>query len=160
MPRTASSSPSSEGTIHTFANTDKAQETKIFRNIEKQVYYDDKDNEQGLLGLAFHPDYKKNGEFFVFYTMKKDKTTNILSRFKVKKDNPNEADPMSEEILFKIKRPFWNHDGGTIVLHGPDGYLYVALGDGGTADDPQKNGQKLWQHARQDPPHRRQPHKK
>ncbi|HZZ79505.1 MAG TPA: PQQ-dependent sugar dehydrogenase [Gemmataceae bacterium] len=131
-----------QGTIHTFANTDKAQATKIFLNIEKQVFYHDSENEQGLLGLAFHPQYKKTGEFFVFYTLKKDKTTNIISRFKVKKDNPDEADPASEEILMTIKRPFWNHDGGTICF-GPDGYLYIALGDGGKADDPFKNGQKL-----------------
>jgi glucose/arabinose dehydrogenase len=134
--------PIQQGTIHVFANDEKPQDTKIFLNIEKQVFYSDGENEQGLLGLAFHPQYKKTGEFFVFYTLKTDKTTNILSRFKVKADNPDEADPASEEILLKIKRPFWNHDGGTICF-GPDGYLYIALGDGGAADDPLKAGQRL-----------------
>jgi glucose/arabinose dehydrogenase len=131
-----------QGTIHVFPGNAKADATKIFLNIEKQVFYDDKENEQGLLGLAFHPQYKKTGEFFVFYTLKKDKTTNVISRFKVKKDNPDEADPASEEVLLTIKRPFWNHDGGTICF-GPDGYLYIALGDGGLADDPLKAGQRL-----------------
>jgi glucose/arabinose dehydrogenase len=131
-----------QGIIHVFANDPKADKTKIFLDIQKQVFYSDGENEQGLLGLAFHPQYKKNGAFFVFYTLKKDKTTNVISRFKVSKDDPNKADPESEEVLFKIKRPYWNHDGGTICF-GPDGYLYVALGDGGAADDPQKNGQNL-----------------
>lgn len=131
-----------QGTIHVFPNDPNADKTKIFLDITKQVFYSDGENEQGLLGLAFHPQYKKNGEFFAFYTLRKDKTTNVLSRFKVSKDDPDKADPASEEVLFKIKRPFWNHDGGTICF-GPDGYLYVALGDGGAADDPFKVGQKL-----------------
>ncbi len=131
-----------QGTLHVFPNDSKADKTKIYLDIQGRVFYDDKENEQGLLGLAFHPKYKANGEFFVFYTLKTDKTTNILSRFKVSKDDPDRADPDSEEVLFKIKRPFWNHDGGTICF-GPDGYLYIALGDGGAADDPMKNGQNL-----------------
>src|SRR5207248_1769263 len=97
---------------------------------------------QGLLGLAFHPNHKKNGEFFVYYSVKKPKLTNVVSRFRVKKDNPDEADPASEEEILRISRPFWNHDGGTICF-GPDGCLYIAVGDGGDANDPHKNGQKL-----------------
>jgi glucose/arabinose dehydrogenase len=131
-----------QGIIHVFPNDPQADRTKIFLDIQKQTYYDDKENEQGLLGLAFHPQYKKNGEFFIFYTLKKDRTTNVLSRFKVSKDDPAKADLASEEVLLTIKRPFWNHDGGTICF-GPDGFLYVALGDGGKADDPFKNGQNL-----------------
>ena len=131
-----------QGTVHVFPNSPKADQTKIFLNIEKQVLFNDKENEQGLLGLTFHPKYKYNGEFFVFYTLNTDKTTNVISRFKVSKDDPNKADPASEEVLFTIKRPFWNHDGGTICF-GPDGFLYIALGDGGSFDDPQKNGQNL-----------------
>lgn len=132
-----------QGIIHVFPNDDKAEQTKIFLDIQDRVTYSDKTNEEGFLGLAFHPKYKANGEFFVFYTTKKEKMTNVLSRFKVKKDNPDEADPASEEILLKIKRPNWNHDGGTICF-GPDGFLYVVLGDGGGAnDEPQKAGQNL-----------------
>jgi len=131
-----------QGIIHVFPNDPKADKTKIFLDFQKKVVYSDKQNEEGFLGLAFHPKYKTNGEFFVFYTSKADKMTNVVSRFKVKKDNPDEADPNSEEILLKIKRPIWNHDGGTICF-GPDGYLYIAVGDGGGADDPFKNGQNL-----------------
>jgi glucose/arabinose dehydrogenase/sugar lactone lactonase YvrE len=131
-----------QGTIHVFPNDQKADKTKVFLDIRDRVFYDDKENEQGLLGLAFHPKYKENGQFFVFYTLKKDKTTNVLSRFRVTTNDPNTVDPASEEIIFKIKRPFWNHDGGTICF-GPDGYLYIALGDGGAADDPLKHGQNL-----------------
>ncbi len=131
-----------QGTIHVFPNDAKATQTKLFLNIRDRVTYNDKQNEEGLLGLAFHPQYKKNGEFFVFYTPKKSKLTNVVSRFKVSKDNPDQADPDSEEVLLTVKRPFWNHDGGTICF-GPDGFLYVALGDGGAADDPHRNGQNL-----------------
>jgi glucose/arabinose dehydrogenase len=135
------------GPIHVFPNDQNATETKVFLDLTKKVLYTDKENEQGLLGLAFHPKFKENGEFFVFYTERpkspsKAIAPNIVSRFKVKKDNPNEADPASEEELLRINRPFWNHDGGTIAF-GPDGYLYIALGDGGAANDPFKNGQKL-----------------
>ena len=133
-----------QGTVHVFPNDPNAEKTKIFLDISKQVKYEDKENEQGFLGLAFHPKYATNGEFFVFYTRPKSKhpMTNVLSRFRVSKDDPNKADPASEEELLRIERPFWNHDGGTICF-GPDGYLYVALGDGGFADDPHNNGQNL-----------------
>jgi glucose/arabinose dehydrogenase len=131
-----------QGTIHVFPNDPKAQQTKVFLDIQKKVLFNKNEDEQGMLGLAFHPKYKQNGEFFVFYSLKGQKLANVLSRFRVSKDDPDKADPDSEEELLRIKRPFWNHDGGTICF-GPDGYLYVALGDGGAADDPFKNGQKL-----------------
>jgi glucose/arabinose dehydrogenase len=131
-----------QGTIHVFPNDQKAKETKLFLDIHERVRYFDNENEEGFLGLVFHPKYKSNGEFFVFYTSKKEKMINILSRFRVSKDDPNKADPDSEEVLLKIKRPYWNHDGGTICF-GPDGHLYVAVGDGGSGNDPHKNGQNL-----------------
>ncbi len=131
-----------QGVIHVFPNDQKATDTQIFLDITDRVVYNDKQNEEGFLGLTFHPKYKTNGEFFVFYTSKKDKLTNIISRFHVSKDDPNKADPASEEVLLRIEKPFWNHDGGTLCF-GPDGYLYFTHGDGGLANDPQKNGQKL-----------------
>jgi glucose/arabinose dehydrogenase len=130
------------GVIHVFPNDQQADKTRIFLDIQDRVVYDDNQNEEGFLGLAFHPNYKKNGELFVFYTTKKAKLTNVISRFRVSKDDPNRADPASEEVLLTIKKPFWNHDGGTLCF-GPDGYLYIAHGDGGAANDPFGNGQKL-----------------
>jgi glucose/arabinose dehydrogenase len=130
------------GVIHVFPNDQKATDTQVFLDIQDRVVYNNSQNEEGFLGLAFHPNYKKNGEFFVFYTTKTAKLTNVISRFHVSKDDPNKADPDSEEILLKIEKPYWNHDGGTLCF-GPDGYLYFTHGDGGLANDPQKNGQKL-----------------
>jgi glucose/arabinose dehydrogenase len=130
------------GVVHVFPNDQKATRTKVFLDIQDRVAYDDKTNEEGFLGLAFHPKYKTNGEFFVFYTPKKLKMTNVLARFRVSKDDPDRADPASEEELLRFTKPYWNHDGGTICF-GPDGYLYVTHGDGGLANDPHDNGQNL-----------------
>jgi glucose/arabinose dehydrogenase len=131
------------GVIHVFPNDQKATKTKVFLDIAHKVAYDDKQNEEGFLGLTFHPDYKKNGEFFVFYTPKGLKRTNFVCRYRVSKDDPDRADPDSEEELLRItERVYWNHDGGTICF-GPDGYLYIAVGDGGLANDPRRNGQNL-----------------
>jgi glucose/arabinose dehydrogenase len=130
------------GVIHVFPNDQSATQTRVFLDIHERVFYNDNENEQGFLGLAFHPRYRENGEFFVFYTVKKPRLTNVVSRFRVRKDDPNQANPASEEELLRITHPFWNHDGGTICF-GPDGYLYVALGDGGAANDPFRNGQNL-----------------
>jgi glucose/arabinose dehydrogenase len=134
--------PTQHGVIHVFPNEQSASQTKIFLDLEAKVRYSDQANEEGFLGLAFHPKYKTNGEFFVFYTDKNAKLTNVVSRFRVSRDDPNRADPSSEEELLRIPHRFWNHDGGTLVF-GPDGYLYVAVGDGGSANDPDNNGQNL-----------------
>src|SRR5215207_490794 len=94
-------------------------------------------NEQGLLDLAFHPQYAQNGRFFVNYTDTRGDT--VLARFQVSSD-PNLADPNSETPLLGIDQPFPNHNGGVLAF-GPDGYLYAGLGDGGAAGDPMGNGQ-------------------
>ena len=132
--------PIQQGTIHVFPNDDATTKTSLFLDITARVRYLDDKNEEGLLGLAFHPKYKQNGEFFVFYTSAKDNMTNVVSRFRVSKSDSNKADPASEEEIIRFKKPFWNHDGGTI-LFGPDGYLYVTHGDGGAFNDPHENGQ-------------------
>jgi glucose/arabinose dehydrogenase len=129
-----------QGVIHVFPNDQKATKTKVFLDIRKKVRYADNENEEGLLGFCFHPRFKENGEFFVFYNPKR--LTSVISRFKVSKDDPDRADPASEEVLFKVERPYWNHVGGTITF-GPDGYLYTVLGDGGLGNDPHGNGQNL-----------------
>ncbi len=95
-------------------------------------------NEQGLLGLAFHPQYQQNGRFFVNYTDTNGDT--VIARFQVSGD-PNVADPGSEVKLLGVGQPFANHNGGVLAF-GPDGYLYAGLGDGGSAGDPMGNAQK------------------
>jgi len=134
--------PTQQGVIHAFRNDDAATNTTVFLDITPRVRYTEKENEEGLLGLAFHPKFKTNGEFFVFYTDSKAKLTNIVSRFRVNKFDPNRADPASEEVLLRFEKPYWNHDGGTIAF-GPDGYLYITHGDGGAFNDPHENGQNL-----------------
>jgi glucose/arabinose dehydrogenase len=93
--------------------------------------------EQGLLGLAFHPDFSLNGHFYVHYSDKKGET--VISRFSVT-DDPDKADSNSEEIVLTHPQPYGNHNGGQIEF-GPDGYLYIGLGDGGSRGDPKDNGQ-------------------
>jgi glucose/arabinose dehydrogenase len=93
--------------------------------------------ERGLLGLAFHPSYGENGFFYVHYSDLRGDT--VISRFKVSGD-PNLANPNSEDVLLTTDQPFGNHNGGQIAF-GPDGYLYIGLGDGGAGGDPMENGQ-------------------
>lgn len=137
--------PTQQGVIHVFPNDQKAVKTRVFLDISSRVRYTDKQNEEGFLGLAFHPKYKSNGEFFVFYTDKKANLENVVSRFRVSKTDPDIADPESEEELMRFPHKYWNHDGGTVCF-GPDGYLYIAVGDGGFRDDPDDNGQNLNTH--------------
>jgi hypothetical protein len=134
--------PTQQGVIHAFPNDNAATKTEVFLDIKDRVKYSDMQNEEGFLGLAFHPKFKQNGEFFVFYTDVKSKMANVVSRFKVSKTDPKKADPASEEVIIRFEKPFWNHDGGTIAF-GPDGYLYITHGDGGAGNDPHENGQNL-----------------
>jgi glucose/arabinose dehydrogenase len=108
-----------------------------FLEIRQRV--NDGSSEQGLLGLAFHPDYHQNGYFFVNYTAGGGDT--VIARYRVSAD-PNLADPASEEIILTLKQPFGNHNGGHVAF-GPDGYLFIGTGDGGSANDPQGNAQNL-----------------
>lgn len=108
---------------------------KPFLNITDRVGANS--SERGLLGLAFHPNYKENGYFYVNYTDTSGNT--VIARFQVTSD-PNVADPASEKKLIGVQQPFPNHNGGSVVF-GPDGYLYLGLGDGGSGGDPYGNGQ-------------------
>ncbi|HEX5840670.1 MAG TPA: PQQ-dependent sugar dehydrogenase [Anaerolineales bacterium] len=96
-------------------------------------------NEQGLLGLAFHPQVEENGWFYINYTDRNGDT--VLARFQVSSD-ANRSDPDSELRLLGVDQPYPNHNGGALAF-GPDGYLYAGLGDGGAAGDPQGNAQSL-----------------
>ena len=95
--------------------------------------------ERGLLGLAFHPDFAKNGFFFLHYNNTAGDT--VLARWRVSAEDPNRADPRSAQIIFTLDQPFANHQGGMLAF-GPDGYLYFGLGDGGSANDPWGHGQR------------------
>ncbi len=131
-----------EGIIKVFRNDQETEEATVFLDIEEHVVYRDDKNEEGLLGFAFHPKFRQNGEFFVYYTSTEADLLSKISRFRVSKDNPNVADPASEEVILRVPQPYWNHNGGTIAFGG-DGFLYVALGDGGSGNDPHGNGQNL-----------------
>ncbi|WP_158857705.1 PQQ-dependent sugar dehydrogenase [Lunatibacter salilacus] len=114
-------------------------EKGVFLDIESQVR--DQGNEEGLLGLAFHPDFENNGYFFVNYTASSPNRT-VISRFQVSASNANQADSGSGLVLLEIEQPYGNHNGGQVVF-GPDGYLYTGMGDGGSGGDPQNNSQNL-----------------
>jgi glucose/arabinose dehydrogenase len=99
--------------------------------------------EQGLLGLAFHPDYETNGLFYVSYSDYATNGSHTLLQYSVSADNANVADPNTGKLIMVVKNdPYVNHNGGTIHF-GPDGYLYWAIGDGGLAGDPYDNSQNL-----------------
>ena len=122
------------GTIH-IINSAGTVSPQPFLDIRDRVVYG---GERGLLGLAFHPQYKTNGYFFVNYIGKGDSTR--ISRFKVNSLNPNLADTQSELKLLTIAQPFTNHNGGDLSF-GPDGFLYIGLGDGGSGGDPGNRAQ-------------------
>lgn len=125
------------GLIMVFANDDAVTSGGMFIDIRSKV--SDVGHEEGLLGLAFDPDYETNGHFFVYYSAANPRRS-IISRFSVSAADPNLADAQSELVILEVSQPFENHNGGTIAF-GPDGYLYIALGDGGSGGDPLGNGQ-------------------
>jgi glucose/arabinose dehydrogenase len=96
--------------------------------------------EQGLLGLAFHPEFGDNRKFYVNYTDRNGDT--VVAEYSAHRSNPDRADPSTARPLLRIDQPYGNHNGGGIEF-GPDGYLYIATGDGGSGGDPMGNGQSL-----------------
>jgi glucose/arabinose dehydrogenase len=99
--------------------------------------------EKGLLSVAFHPNYKTNRRFFVNYTTRREgQLKTVIAEYKVSREDPDLADGRSERIVLEIDQPFDNHNGG-LVLFGPDGFLYIGMGDGGFAGDPYGHGQNL-----------------
>ncbi|MCA9228738.1 MAG: DUF1080 domain-containing protein, partial [Planctomycetales bacterium] len=124
-----------QGVVHMFPNDPAAKQTKVLLDIQSKVVYKDRQNEEGLLGMAFHPKFKENGHFYIYYTSTEEPQLSVISRFTATGDDHSVASPESEVEIMRIKQPFWNHNGGTVAF-GPDGYLYVALGDGGAGNDP------------------------
>jgi quinoprotein glucose dehydrogenase len=117
-------------------------EPKLFLDITGREPF--VDNEEGLLSLAFHPQFKSNGKFYIWYSHPSAPKHTVLAEWQVSKTDPNKADPASERVLLNVNKPNseWNHNGGT-VLFGPDGYLYLGIGDGGNLYDPHDFGQQL-----------------
>lgn len=126
-----------DGQITVFSHDPDVESAEVFLDITQQVNH--ADTEEGLLGLAFDPGYGVNGYFYVSYTTPPPRRS-IVSRFSVTKEDAYRADPTSELVIMDVPQPFSNHNGGHIVF-GPDGYLYIGLGDGGSAGDPQGQGQ-------------------
>ena len=130
-----------EGRIKVFDNDSNTTSSQTFLDIRSIVDQDGGYTEEGLLGLAFHPNYSENGYFYVNYTDYGPKR-NVIARYSVDSDNPNEADYFSSEVILEVNQPYNNHNGGQMEF-GSDGYLYISFGDGGSAGDPQDNGQDL-----------------
>tara|TARA_B100001029_G_scaffold179575_1_gene189629 strand:- start:1197 stop:2492 length:1296 start_codon:yes stop_codon:yes gene_type:complete len=130
-----------EGRIKVFDNDSNTTSSQTFLDIRSIVDQDGGYTEEGLLGLAFHPNYSENGYFYVNYTDYGPKR-NVIARYSVDPDNPNEADYFSSEVILEVNQPYNNHNGGQMEF-GSDGYLYISFGDGGSAGDPQDNGQDL-----------------
>jgi glucose/arabinose dehydrogenase len=128
-----------KGIIQSFEAGRPEQGSHVFLDITDRVNRGG--NEEGLLGLAFDPDYQGNGYFYVYYSAAGPRRS-VVSRFSRDPANPGAADPRSEVVVMEIAQPYANHNGGQLAF-GPDGYLYIGLGDGGGGGDPQGNGQNL-----------------
>ncbi len=115
----------------------ESAKSSVFIDISERV--DSSPNEAGLLGMAFHPEYKSNGYVYLSYTGDNGNLISYVSRFSLSNDG-NSLDPDSEKRLIELEQPYSNHNGGNI-LFGPDGYLYIGFGDGGSGGDPKGHGQ-------------------
>ncbi len=133
------------GVIQSIPEIAATTDHQVFLNLSQKILSPKTGghNEEGLLGLAFHPDYRRNREFFVYYSAREGPTgrRSIVARYRATEADARRAEPASEERIW-IGAPdsFPNHNGGCIAF-GPDGHLYIALGDGGAADDPHTTGQ-------------------
>jgi glucose/arabinose dehydrogenase len=125
------------GVIYVFDNHRDTTAATVFLDIQDRV--NSAGSEEGLLGLAFHPDFVDNGFFFVDYTASDPRRT-VISRYSVVSGDPNQADKASGHVLLEVLQPYSNHNGGQLAF-GSDSYLYIAMGDGGSAGDPHGNGQ-------------------
>ena len=128
------------GVIWSFDNSQSVTTRDTFMSIADRV--EQSGSETGLLGLAFHPDFANNGYFYVNYTNTSGGRNSRISRFSLDPNNPNKGDKTTELILLSETQPFSNHNGGCIEF-GPDGYLYISLGDGGSGGDPGNRSQNV-----------------
>jgi glucose/arabinose dehydrogenase len=125
------------GRVKVFENRRDVSSTQTVLDISDQVVREN--HEQGLLGLAFHPNFEENGYFFIDYTAPDPRRT-VIARYRMDPDNPNQALASSKNVILEVRQPNVIHNAGRI-LFGPKGYLYITLGDGGGAFDPHENGQ-------------------
>jgi glucose/arabinose dehydrogenase len=125
--------------IWSFLDRRETRSKRLFLQLRAPI---NRGNEEGLLGLAFHPRFKENRHFFVYYSANdRGARRSVVSQFSLARSDDRIADPSSEQRIWVLdKDPFENHNGGTIAF-GPDGYLYITLGDSGAADDPLLSGQ-------------------
>jgi glucose/arabinose dehydrogenase len=143
------------GVVHVLTEDGTVLDTPFLDVRDRMVELRSGFDERGLLGLAFHPDYAENGRLFVYYSaplrhgaLAALNHTAHVSEFRVSADDPNRVDPESERVVLAVDEPAFNHDGGKVAF-GPDGFLYIALGDGGNANDdgpfhpPMGNGQDV-----------------
>lgn len=124
-----------QGGIIKILNTDGTTNVTPFLNISTLIT---NSGERGLLGLAFHPNYTTNGFFYINYVNLAGNT--VIARYAVDGSNPDIANPSSATLLLTITQPYTNHKGGTLKF-GPDGYLYIGMGDGGSSGDPENRAQ-------------------
>lgn len=110
-----------------------------FLSLDDVILAEAPPGERGLLGLAFHPNYACNGQFYVFYTTS---NADVVARYTVSQGDIDKGDPTSGEIILSVPDPYENHNGGMLEF-GSDGYLYISIGDGGSANDPRLNGQAI-----------------
>jgi glucose/arabinose dehydrogenase len=134
------------GMIYRFKNRPAVtkEDRKVVLDIRDRVRSpaDDKGkNEEGFLGMAFHPDFAENHKVYTDHTAYQGKRRNVISEWQYNPET-GKIDPDSQRILMEIPQPFWNHDGGGLAF-GPKGYLYITKGDGGSGGDPKENGQDL-----------------
>ncbi len=124
------------GTIRVFDNDSATTDAATFLDIRSKVT---SGGEEGLLSLAFDPQFEQNGYFYVYYSASNPRHS-VVARYTVSGADPDSADAASEYVIMQIPEPFANHNGGRL-LFGPDGQLYIGLGDGGSGGDPNGNGQ-------------------
>lgn len=127
------------GLIYIINKEGKLVETPFLDISKKVVKLTSRYDERGLLGLAFHPNFKENGRFFVYYSSAaaadKNDHVAILSEYKVDLKNRDKANPASEKVILRVPQPEWNHNGGQLLFD-EKGFLLVGLGDGGSGGDP------------------------
>ncbi|HEY1081805.1 MAG TPA: PQQ-dependent sugar dehydrogenase, partial [Prosthecobacter sp.] len=128
------------GQILILPKDEQAAEAKTFLDLSSRALEADNGKfEEGLNGLAFHPKFKENGQFYLCYTLQKPKRL-VISEMKVSQADPDKADEKTERVLLEIPLINWNHHGGNIVF-GPDGYLYIGVGDTSKRNDEQRMAQ-------------------